>query len=115
MSERWVCKRCFADNEETDSACVRCGLLRGAEATESDQATWGSQPGTASQLDEIFLEICEPAFTAYVGEPYATSVFYGSMITPSDASWSDGDRAFVCLLYDPEQPQLTESLRAAAR
>lgn len=211
MSERWVCKRCYADNEETDSACVRCGLLRGAEATESDQASWASQSGTAtakrspdwqrwlgylwipvviavvgggflfsarrgddgsltsagnvnvfdlrvgdcfnttddaliadvdgvpctethryevfalanwegdgtfpsdSQLDAIFLEICEPAFAAYVGEPYETSAIYGQMITPSDESWNDGDRAFTCLLFDPEQPQLTESLRGAGR
>src|SRR3990170_330315 len=45
MSERWVCKRCFADNEETDSACQRCGLVRGAESTEADQTTWASQGG----------------------------------------------------------------------
>ena len=44
MSERWVCKRCFADNEETDSACQRCGLVRGAESTEADKTTWASQP-----------------------------------------------------------------------
>jgi hypothetical protein len=43
VNERWVCKRCFADNEGTDSACVRCGLVRGGEATEADQATWASQ------------------------------------------------------------------------
>ena len=38
MTERWVCKRCFADNDETNSACQRCGLIRGAEATDADQA-----------------------------------------------------------------------------
>ena len=40
MSDRWVCKRCFADNEESDAACGRCGLLRGAESSADDQATW---------------------------------------------------------------------------
>lgn len=45
MNERWVCKRCFADNEETDSACVRCGLTRGAEATEVDAASRASDAG----------------------------------------------------------------------
>lgn len=48
MTERWVCKRCFADNNETDSACVRCGLIRGADATDADQAGWAAQPGTAT-------------------------------------------------------------------
>jgi len=46
--ERWVCKRCFADNSETDSACQRCGLIRGAEATPADQTAWASQGGAAT-------------------------------------------------------------------
>lgn len=45
MSERWVCKRCFADNEETDAACRNCGLTRGAESTPSDQAAWEAHGG----------------------------------------------------------------------
>lgn len=36
MNERWVCKRCFADNEDGDAACVRCGLARDAEPTAAD-------------------------------------------------------------------------------
>ncbi len=43
MNERWVCKRCFADNDETSSACVKCGLIRGAEAPTDDQAAWATQ------------------------------------------------------------------------
>jgi hypothetical protein len=46
MNERWVCKRCFADNEEGDSACVRCGLLRGSEATDTDRAGWAAAAGS---------------------------------------------------------------------
>jgi hypothetical protein len=42
VNERWVCKRCFADNEGTAGACQRCGLTRGAEATEADQTAWAS-------------------------------------------------------------------------
>ena len=40
MNERWVCKRCFADNEASSGACVKCGLTRGAESSESDRAAW---------------------------------------------------------------------------
>ena len=47
MTERWVCKRCFADNDETNSACQRCGLIRGAEATDADQAGWAAEASTA--------------------------------------------------------------------
>lgn len=40
MSERWVCKRCFADNGEADGACARCGLIRGAEAPAGEVGQW---------------------------------------------------------------------------
>jgi hypothetical protein len=50
VTERWVCKRCFADNDETNAACERCGLTRGAEATDADQAGWAAaQPGAQPQ------------------------------------------------------------------
>jgi putative regulator of septum formation len=43
VNERWVCKRCFADNESTSGACQRCGLVRGADATQADQQAWAAQ------------------------------------------------------------------------
>ncbi len=210
MNERWVCKRCFADNEASSGACVKCGLTRGAESSESDRATWvaaspagapaerpawqrwlrywwvpalavvllvgyfasarrgddGSleNAGTLSvedlrtgdcfnggdeteisdvdgvpcteaheyevfavatheaeslptdtEMDGIFISRCEPPFEAFVGTPYAESELYGSMITPSEESWNDGDRSFVCILYDPENPELTSSMQGANR
>lgn len=45
MNERWVCKRCYADNDERDGACQRCGLMRGAETTQADQQTWAAAAG----------------------------------------------------------------------
>lgn len=212
MNERWVCKRCFADNEESAAACTRCGLTRGAEVAEADRQQWaseeqarafaqadrpawqrwlrfawipivggavlfgvlsaaprgedGSLTGSGSlsvddlragdcfntgeeteisdvdgvpcdephayevfavvrheaaafpsdaEMDQVFQSRCVAPFEAYVDAPYATSEIYGSMITPSEESWSDGDRTFVCVLYDPENEALTESLRGASR
>jgi hypothetical protein len=51
VNERWVCKRCFADNEGTAAACQRCGLTRGAEATESDQSAWATTPKPEAQVE----------------------------------------------------------------
>ena len=48
MNERWVCKRCFADNDQTAPSCVRCGLVRGAEAPSVDQQTWAAQPAAGA-------------------------------------------------------------------
>ena len=49
MNERWVCKRCFADNEDTALACHRCGLTRGAEVSETDAAQWAAATPTAAE------------------------------------------------------------------
>lgn len=48
MNERWVCKRCFADNEDADANCRQCGLTRGAESTEADRAAWAGQAAPAA-------------------------------------------------------------------
>jgi Septum formation len=212
VNERWVCKRCFADNNDADAACVRCGLTRGSEATEQDQVAWSAAggPGAAvaveppawrrllrfwwiptiaiallvgyiqsaqrgddgslvsagtvsvddlqvgdcfntgdeteiadvdgvpctevheyevfavetydaealpddSQLEAVFTSICSQPFESYVNFPYATSAIYANMITPSEESWADGDRTYICVLYDPDDPELTQSMRGAAR
>lgn len=47
MTDRWVCKRCFADNDGMAAACQRCGLIRGAEATDADQSAWSATPQAA--------------------------------------------------------------------
>jgi hypothetical protein len=221
VTDRWVCKRCFADNDGTAMTCARCGLTRGSEVTASDQQSWASAAGvpapamereppawrrwlrfwwipalaiallvgwfttaqrgddgslttagnvsvtdlrpgdcfigsdeeeisdvdgvpcdeaheyevfavqdrdgdtypTDAEFDAIFESICVPAFDSYVGTAYADSVLWATMITPSESSWDDGDREYVCALYEPEDPEdpdsalvdLTTSMEGAAR
>lgn len=197
MNERWVCKRCFADNESTDAVCTRCGLTRGAEATATDQASWSTETATATpppaagwtkwlklwwipalaivlvvgyiasarrdasgeienpgsvsvtdvrsgdcfnlgedeeisdvdgipcsqphlyqafhvadhetstfptdaEFDAIFASVCLPRFEPFVGTSYDESVLFASMITPSQSSFDDGDREYICVLYEPD-------------
>lgn len=44
ISERWVCRRCFADNEANADACARCGLGRFADP---------SSPAPPDQRDPV--------------------------------------------------------------
>jgi hypothetical protein len=196
VNERWVCKRCFADNEQSAGACHRCGLIRGAEATPTDQQAWAAQTPqaqpqqagwskwlhlwwipalvivlavgyfasarrgssgeiegggnlsafdiqlgdcfsvssdgeqisdvdavpcnephpyeayvvadretaaypTRTELDAIFDELCVAGFEPYVGAPYDTSEIWADFMTPSEESWDQGDREYVCYLYEP--------------
>jgi hypothetical protein len=50
MTDRWVCKRCYADNEGSATACVRCGLERGAEISAEAQQQWQAQVGPAGPV-----------------------------------------------------------------
>ena len=52
---------------------------------------------------------------------FEPGVRMASMMTPTQAGWSAGDRGIVCYLYEPvdasltETVELTSSLRGAAR
>jgi hypothetical protein len=50
MTDRWVCKRCYADNEGSATACVRCGHERGAEITPQAQQQWQAQAQPAEPV-----------------------------------------------------------------
>ena len=71
----------------------------------------GSTYPTEDEFDAIFGSMCVPAFESYVGSDYRTSVLYAGMITPSEASWDDGDREYICYLYEPVDESLTENVR----
>ena len=58
---------------------------------------------------------CVAAFTSYVGMDYQASTLYYSWFAPSTETWNDGDRAVQCAAYDPENTELTSSVRNAAR
>jgi hypothetical protein len=217
MSDRWVCKRCFADNEAVVGACARCGLLRGSEVPETDRAGWAAEAGappmggeapgwqrwlrfwwvpvavivlavgyfttarrgddgavnaggtlsvtdlqvgdcfttggeelisdvdavpcsephkyevfgvrnhdgplplTDASYESAFNSLCLADFESYVGASWTSSEIYADMITPSEESYADGDREYICFLYEPDPENfsedllLSESLQGAAR
>jgi hypothetical protein len=214
VNNRWVCKRCFADNDDTASACQRCGLIRGADSSAADSAQWAAEsaPATAAagdsggwqrslrfwwipvvvialavgyfttarrddggalstsgtvtledlrvgdcfsfksdateindveglpcsephesevyaianysgavypesdaQLDQAIGDVCLPPFESYVGRSYEESVLFITAITPTEESWNDGNRQFICHLFEADDELLTESQRNADR
>lgn len=54
--------------------------------------------------------LCLPAFEEFVGEPYLDSRFDFSYYYPTEASWANGDREVLCVIYDPAG-QVTGSLK----
>ncbi len=70
---------------------------------------------TDAEFDAFIGQECLPAFSAYVGVAYRSSMLEVIPITPTSGSWDDGDHSVQCALYDPNNAQLTASMRDAAR
>ena len=76
MNERWVCKRCFADNNDTDTVCGNCGLGRGSEVPAEGGETLATaatatdaQPGWRRWLRYWWI----PAIVIILGVGYLAS------------------------------------------
>ena len=74
----------------------------------------GPYPSEAEQ--DLWIEAnCLPAFNEYVGIDYNSSELDALPITPTEDGWNDGDHSVQCAIYDDANPELTESVKDAAR
>ena len=61
----------------------------------------GDYPGDAAIDDQLMSYCTGDAFTAFVGLPYADSIYATSGLTPTQGSWDNGDRELLCTIGDP--------------
>jgi hypothetical protein len=87
MARDWKCARCGTGNAETAVSCQGCGMIRGGVV----------------------------AFTAYVGVAYESSKLEIVWFSPIQDGWNQGDRGIQRTVYDPNDSQLTASLKGANR
>ncbi len=72
-------------------------------------------PDEDTMWEQIEAE-CLPAFNDFVGIDFSESALEVYPITPTQGTWEElDDRAVLCVVADPADDQLTESLRGAAR
>lgn len=90
---------CRADH---DAEVVLRGRIDLPDAWPSDQA-----------LDAHLSPRCEKAFASYVGIPYEESRLEYDYFTPVRAAWEEGDRGFLCVLFDPSGPVLTQAYKGS--
>jgi hypothetical protein len=62
-------------------------------------------------VDELVADQCLTVFAAFTGVSYAESKLEIGYIFPSEASWGEGDRGYVCLVYDVSLSKLEGSMR----
>lgn len=72
-------------------------------------------PGDAT-MSEAANRFCSAAFTTYIGVPPGSSALSWSSLSPSESSWSGGDRWIGCLVGDaPPAEPLAGSVKGTGR
>ena len=80
-----------------------------------NQANGSAYPGRASFVP-LAKEVCEPAFAAYVGVPYAESSLRMGAAFPSISNWvAENDRHVACIAFQEDWDYINGSLEGAKR
>jgi hypothetical protein len=66
---------------------------------------------TDGQFGDWLDANCTPAFEAYIGAPYETSIYEVFWFSPTKVGWVGGDHTVQCAVSHPTETRLTGSLR----
>jgi hypothetical protein len=79
----------------------------------------GSMPSGDYPSDDVVTtwvgENCLPAFESYVATSVETTTLDFTWYVPTEDGWGEGDSSVLCAVYDPNDAQLTTSLKGSAR
>ena len=111
---------CFNDSApagEVDESvvvvlAVPCVEPHDNEAFHLGSLVDGEFPGVEAVKGQVF-EACVTQFESFVGMNYDESSLDVAYIYPSAASWGEGDRGFVCAVYDLDKAKLTGTMRGS--
>lgn len=111
---------CFDDPGELedivyDVAAVPCSEPHDNEvfAVKSVGTVFGDEFPGRSAIEQYSYDSCVASFLTYVGIDYAESSLGVFTFTPTEESWSDGDREFVCALYSIDFAKLNGTARGS--
>jgi hypothetical protein len=71
------------------------------------------QPSEAEYMSWL-EDSCLAEFESYVGLAYADSIYYMGSLSPTEESWSNGDRSYSCYLYNASETPMSGSARGTA-
>lgn len=105
---------CFNDpddfNQVSDVEIVDCDESHDTEVFATYEIPGSTFPGVAA-LGDNAEDNCIARFKPYVGADYMDSSLNVSYFYPTDASWEQGDREIICVLYDRSYNKLTASVK----
>ena len=100
--------------EISDVTAKPCTVAHEFELFWTGSMPEGDYPSQTA-FESFFQTHCVGGFQPYVGTGYLDSKLDIYWLTPLEETWNDGDRSIQCAIYDPENSQLTGSVKAAAR
>jgi Septum formation len=112
---------CFNDPEELEQVVFDVAAVPCSEPHDNEvfalmpfgSAFGDSYPGEAT-LDDYSYEVCGgQSFDSYVGGAYVDSSLEVFSFSPTEESWNDGDREFVCVLYRIDFGEITGTARGS--
>lgn len=113
---------CFtADGDEIESVtvvdCSEPHVYEAYHVLDHGAGADEAYPGDDAILEYADTE-CQPPFEEFVDFDYETSIWYITSVTPSAATWADGDREIICTLNQQdaggEPIEVTGSAEGAA-
>ena len=112
---------CFSFNNNNDSSTqvgdvevVDCSAPHLYEVYNTYQITQSTFPDTSTMESEQ-RTACYDTFETYVGTSYDRSQYDATTLTPTEASWAQGDRTITCILKTKDGSEITGSLKGAAK
>jgi ribosomal protein L40E len=108
---------CF--DVETDATEVESVRAIPCDEPHTYEMFWSGSYGGDVQPSEgeymTWLEdSCLAEFESYVGLAYADSIYYMGSLSPTEESWSNGDRSYSCYLYNASETPMSGSARGTA-
>lgn len=106
---------CFrADSDQVESvtvvACDEPHVYEAFGIVDHEAGADEPYPGDEAIVEYADTE-CQAGFEAFVGLDYQSSVWYITSVTPSEETWSQGDREIICTLN--QQDDVGEPIEAS--
>ncbi len=104
---------CMNESPEGDFEEAACDEMHDYQIYHVFDIADGDEYPGSSAIDLEAEPVCIEAFETFIGKPYATSIYYVTLLEPSPESWDEGDREVVCLVGAAEG-QLAKDVEGAA-
>ena len=93
---------------------VDCDVPHQHEVYNNYQITLSTFPDKSTMHKET-QTACRDPFKTYVGVTYEKSMYDVTVLTPTEASWAEGDHTITCALESKDDSLITGSLKGAAK